>query len=194
MSERSFAKEVQSLSLGAGDTFSGEGILAVAKAALQSGVSYVGGYPGSPISQLVDVFSEATEVLDEYGVHFEVCASEAAAASLLGASINYPLRGLVPWTSVAGTTAAAAPLARTTAAAARSARARSTPAATRQRGRTPVGSSCPAAEGAICSTVGALPRGRSAAHYSEWGYCVPHAAGGAATAKRAPFAATSLAC
>lgn len=106
MSERSFAKEVQSLSLGDGDTFVGEGIVAVAKAALQSGVSYFGGYPGSPISQLVDVLSQATDVMDEYGIHLEICASEAAAAAMLGASINYPIRGLVTWKSVVGTNVA----------------------------------------------------------------------------------------
>ena len=41
--ERSFAREIESLQLGEGDTFRGEGILAVTKALLQSGVSYVGG-------------------------------------------------------------------------------------------------------------------------------------------------------
>ena len=46
MAERSFAREVRSLDLGDGDVFHGEGILAVAKALLQSGVSYVGGYQG----------------------------------------------------------------------------------------------------------------------------------------------------
>ena len=46
--ERSFEKEVRSLRLGAGDTFHGEGILAITKALLQSGVSYVGGYQGAP--------------------------------------------------------------------------------------------------------------------------------------------------
>ena len=35
--ERSFKQEVQALRLGAGDTFHGEGILAVTKALLQSG-------------------------------------------------------------------------------------------------------------------------------------------------------------
>ena len=44
--ERSFKTEVEALSLGCGDTFRGEGILAVTKALLQSGVSYVGGYQG----------------------------------------------------------------------------------------------------------------------------------------------------
>ncbi len=46
--EVSFKTEIQSLKLGAGDTFHGEGILAVTKALLQSGVSYVGGYQGAP--------------------------------------------------------------------------------------------------------------------------------------------------
>jgi hypothetical protein len=46
--ERSFRHEVQSLHLGEGETFRGEGILAVTKALLQSGVSYVGGYQGAP--------------------------------------------------------------------------------------------------------------------------------------------------
>jgi len=104
--ERSFAKEVQSLKLGDGDTFEGEGILAVTKAALQAGVSYVGGYQGSPVSHLVDVLSEAKEIMDEYGVHLEICANEAGAAAMLGASINYPIRGLVTWKSVVGTNVA----------------------------------------------------------------------------------------
>ena len=44
--ERSFKQEVELLKLGEGDTFHGEGILAVTKALLQSGVSYVGWLPG----------------------------------------------------------------------------------------------------------------------------------------------------
>jgi len=104
--ERSFAKEVESLKLGEGETFEGEGILAVTKAALQAGVSYVGGYQGSPVSHLVDVLSEAKEIMDEYGVHLEICANEAGAAAMLGASINYPIRGLVTWKSVVGTNVA----------------------------------------------------------------------------------------
>ncbi|MGE0736476.1 MAG: thiamine pyrophosphate-dependent enzyme [Alphaproteobacteria bacterium] len=105
--ERSFAKEVQLLKLGNGATFEGEGILAVTKAALQAGVSYVGGYQGSPVSHLVDVLSEAKEIMDEYGVHLEICANEAGAAAMLGASINYPIRGLVTWKSTVGTNVAA---------------------------------------------------------------------------------------
>ena len=47
--EVSFGKEVEQLRQGAGTTFHGEGILAITKALLQSGVSYVGGYQGAPV-------------------------------------------------------------------------------------------------------------------------------------------------
>ena len=104
--ERSFAKEVQSLKKGDGELFEGEGILAVTKAALQSGVSYVGGYQGSPVSHLVDVLNDAKDIMDEYGVHLEICANEAGAAAMLGASIQYPIRGLVTWKSTVGTNVA----------------------------------------------------------------------------------------
>src|ERR1700727_14427 len=106
MAERSFAKEVQSLRLGEGVEFRGEGILAVTKALLQSGVSYVGGYQGAPISHLMDVLADAEEILRELGVHFEASASEATAAAMLAASINYPLRGAVTWKSTVGTNVA----------------------------------------------------------------------------------------
>jgi indolepyruvate ferredoxin oxidoreductase alpha subunit len=104
--ERSFAKEVGQLRLGEGDVFHGEGILAVTKALLQSGVSYIGGYQGSPVSQLLDVMVDASELLDELGVHLETPTGEAAAAAMLGASINYPLRGAVTWKSTVGTNVA----------------------------------------------------------------------------------------
>ncbi len=111
MAERSFAEEVEKLRLGAGETFYGEGILAVTKALLQSGVSYVGGYQGSPISHLMDVLSDAQGLLAELGVHFEASASEAAAAAMLAASVNYPLRGAVTWKSTVGTNVASDALA-----------------------------------------------------------------------------------
>ncbi|MSP52152.1 MAG: indolepyruvate ferredoxin oxidoreductase subunit alpha [Alphaproteobacteria bacterium] len=111
MGERSFKKEIASLRLGEGDTFHGEGILAVTKALLQSGVSYVGGYQGAPVSHLVDVMADANELLEELGVHFEASASEASAAAMLGASINYPLRGAVTWKSTVGTNVASDALA-----------------------------------------------------------------------------------
>ncbi|MGV1906989.1 thiamine pyrophosphate-dependent enzyme [Agrobacterium cavarae] len=106
MAERSFAREVEDLKLGEGEIFSGEGILAITKALLQSGVSYVGGYQGSPISHLMDVLADAKDVMQELGVHFESSASEAAAAAMLSASVMYPVRGAVTWKSTAGTNVA----------------------------------------------------------------------------------------
>ena len=105
--ERSFKKEVDALRLGDGETFRGEGILAVTKALLQSGVSYVGGYQGAPVSHLLDVMVDAEDLLADLGVHVETCTNEAAAAAMLGASINYPLRGAVTWKSIVGTNVAA---------------------------------------------------------------------------------------
>jgi indolepyruvate ferredoxin oxidoreductase, alpha subunit len=107
VAERSFAREVQDLKLGAGEVFRGEGILAITKALLQSGVSYVGGYQGSPISHLMDVLADAKDVLGDLGVHFETSASEATAAATLSASVMYPIRGAVTWKSTAGTNVAA---------------------------------------------------------------------------------------
>jgi indolepyruvate ferredoxin oxidoreductase alpha subunit len=107
MAERSFAREVEDLKLGAGDVFRGEGVLAITKALLQSGVAYVAGYQGSPISHLMDVLADAKDVLDELGVRFETSASEATAAATLSASVMYPLRGAVTWKSTAGTNVAA---------------------------------------------------------------------------------------
>jgi indolepyruvate ferredoxin oxidoreductase, alpha subunit len=105
--ERSFKKEVQSLRLGDGETFRGEGILAVTKALLQSGVSYVGGYQGAPVSHLLDVLVDAEDIISDLGVHLETCTNEASAAAMLGASVNYPLRGAVTWKSIVGTNVAA---------------------------------------------------------------------------------------
>jgi hypothetical protein len=95
MAERSFAKEVQKLKIGDGETFSGEGILALTKALLEAGVGYVGGYQGAPISHLMDVLADAEEILSELGVRYEANASEAAAAAMLAASVHYPIRGAV---------------------------------------------------------------------------------------------------
>jgi indolepyruvate ferredoxin oxidoreductase, alpha subunit len=104
--ERSFKTEVESLRLGDGEVFEGEGILAVTKGLLQSGVSYVGGYQGSPISHLIDVLVDAKPLMDELGVHLETSTSEAAAGAMLAASINYPIRGAVAWKSPVGTNVA----------------------------------------------------------------------------------------
>src|SRR6185312_5591817 len=106
MAERSFKKDIQKLRLRNGEEFRGEGILAVTKALLQSGVSYVGGYQGAPISHLMDVLADANDILQDLGVHFEHSASEATAAAMLAASVNYPLRGAVTFKSTAGTNVA----------------------------------------------------------------------------------------
>src|SRR6201997_2542569 len=111
MAERSFAKEVQDLKLGDGQEFRGEGILAITKALLQSGVGYVAGYQGAPISHLMDVLADAQDILAELGVHFETSASEATAAATLAASVMYPIRGAVTFKSPVGTNVAADALA-----------------------------------------------------------------------------------
>ncbi len=111
MPERSFKKEVEKLRIPAGEEFAGEGILAVTKALLQSGVSYVGGYQGAPISHLMDVLSDAQDILGELGVHFESSANEGAAAAMAAASVNYPLRGAVTFKSTVGTNVASDALA-----------------------------------------------------------------------------------
>src|SRR3954471_25015097 len=111
MAERSFAKEVEKLRLGAGQEFSGEGILAITKALLQCGVGYVGGYQGAPISHLMDVLADAQDILGELGVHFEASASEATATAMLAASVHYPIRGAATFKSTVGTNVASDALA-----------------------------------------------------------------------------------
>ena len=111
MAERSFAGEVGKLRLGAGEIFRGEGILAVTKALLESGVSYVAGYQGAPISHLMDVLADAQDILVEHGIRFENSASEATAAATLAASVNYPLRGAVTFKGPVGVNVASDALA-----------------------------------------------------------------------------------
>jgi indolepyruvate ferredoxin oxidoreductase, alpha subunit len=111
VAERSFAKEVQHLKIGAGETFRGEGILAITKALLENGVGYVAGYQGSPISHLMDVLADAQDILADMGVHYEASASEATAAATLAASVHYPIRGAVTFKSTVGTNVASDALA-----------------------------------------------------------------------------------
>jgi len=111
MAERSFVEEVKKLRLGAGEVFRGEGILAVTKALLESGVAYVAGYQGAPISHLMDVLADAQDILAEHGIRFENSASEATAAATLAASVNYPLRGAATFKSTVGTNVASDALA-----------------------------------------------------------------------------------
>ena len=111
MAERSFVEEVKKLRLAEGEVFRGEGILAVTKALLESGVSYVAGYQGAPISHLMDVLADAQDILAEQGIRFENSASEATAAATLAASVNYPLRGAVTFKATVGTNVASDALA-----------------------------------------------------------------------------------
>ncbi|EEB83534.1 thiamine pyrophosphate-dependent enzyme [Roseobacter sp. GAI101] len=111
MAERSFKKEVAHLRKGAGDTFTGEGILAITKALLENGVGYVGGYQGAPISHLMDVLADAQDLLGELDVRFEANASEGAAAAMLAASVHYPIRGAVTFKGPVGVNVASDALA-----------------------------------------------------------------------------------
>ena len=111
MAERSFAREVEDLKLGAGQEFRGEGILAITKALLECGVSYVAGYQGAPISHLMDVLADAQDILAEQGIRFESSANEATAAATLAASVNYPLRGAATFKGPVGVNVASDALA-----------------------------------------------------------------------------------
>ena len=59
----------------------------------------------------MDVLADANDILEELGVHFEHSASEATAAAMLAASVNYPLRGAVTFKSTVGTNVASDALA-----------------------------------------------------------------------------------
>src|SRR5260370_8926823 len=95
MEIRSLAKEVEALKLGYGESFRGEGILAGTKALLQSGVSYVGGYQGAPVSHLLDVLADAEDIIGDLGVHLETCTNPAAAAAMPAPSTNSRRRAAV---------------------------------------------------------------------------------------------------
>jgi indolepyruvate ferredoxin oxidoreductase, alpha subunit len=67
MAERPSRPKSKTCGKGEGDTFTGEGILAITKALLENGVGYVGGYQGAPISHLMDVLADAEDLLGELG-------------------------------------------------------------------------------------------------------------------------------
>jgi indolepyruvate ferredoxin oxidoreductase alpha subunit len=104
-------RAVEQLLFGPGQTILGDGALILTKALLENGVGYLGGYPGSPVAHIVDLFSAAYKsVLEPMGVYFEASNNEASAASLLMASVNHPVRGAVCW-KVVGTNVASDALA-----------------------------------------------------------------------------------
>ena len=97
---------LEQLKYGEGKTMSGDAALLMLKAFLQSGVSYLGGYPGSPTAGIIDATIDAYEpVLKDMGIYFDCSGNEASAAALLSASINYPIRGTVNW-KIVGTNVA----------------------------------------------------------------------------------------
>ena len=91
--ERSFEAEVRKLTLGDGEVFHGEGILAVTKALLQSGVAYVGGYQGAPVSHMMDVLNDARDIMDQMGIHIETNASEATLVPTVDLKVTAPRSG-----------------------------------------------------------------------------------------------------
>lgn len=105
---RNYSKEaLGQLRYGKGQTLKGDMALIVLKAMLESGVAYMGGYPGAPTSSIYDAMSDAYEdVLKPMGVYVEGSVNEAAAAALLQASVNDPVRGAVNWKIVGSNVAA----------------------------------------------------------------------------------------
>ncbi len=105
---RNYSKEsLNQLKYGKGQTLKGDMALIVLKAMLESGVVYMGGYPGAPTSSIYDAMSDAyEEVLAPMGVYVEGSINEASAAALLQASINDPVRGAVNWKVVGNNVAA----------------------------------------------------------------------------------------
>lgn len=102
---------IDQLLFGPGQTLQGDGALILTKALLENGVGYLGGYPGSPVAHLLDLFAAAYQpVLKDLGIYFEVSNNEASAASLLLTSVTHPIRGAVCW-KVVGTNVASDPLA-----------------------------------------------------------------------------------
>ena len=97
---------IEQLKYGEGEILSGDAALVVLKSLLQSGVSYLGGYPGSPTAGIIDAIQDAHEsIIKDMGIYFDCSGNEASAAALVSASINYPIRGAVMW-KIVGTNVA----------------------------------------------------------------------------------------
>ncbi len=98
--------EIEQLDYGDGQVLWADGCLAILKALLESGVSYVGGYPGAPVSNLTDAFLDAEEtVLKRRGIFVANNVNEASAAAMLRFSVTGRVRGAVGW-KVVGTNVA----------------------------------------------------------------------------------------
>ena len=90
--------DVQQLEFGEGQRLYGDGALVVLKGMLEAGISYFGGYPGAPTSNLIDAAADAYEaVLKPRGIYMESSANEMSAAAMCTASCYTPIRGAVTW-------------------------------------------------------------------------------------------------
>ncbi len=96
-----------------GDKIVASAPLAIIRAALESGISYVAGYPGAPTADLIDLLSESSPVIKDLGIFFESSTNEASAATKLLASVYDKIGGFVNW-KVVGTNVAADVLAHIT--------------------------------------------------------------------------------
>jgi len=73
---------IAQLTLGRGETLRADAGLILLKGLLQSGVAYLGGYPGAPTSTLYDAITDAYQpVLKDLGIYFDNSNNEAAAAA-----------------------------------------------------------------------------------------------------------------
>ena len=98
MSHGLTSTDIEQLKGGAGDSLYGDGAMVVMKGLLEAGISYFGGYPGSPTANLIDVAADAFEpVLKPLGVYMESSSNEMAAAAMCTASCFAPVRGAVTW-------------------------------------------------------------------------------------------------
>jgi indolepyruvate ferredoxin oxidoreductase alpha subunit len=104
-------QSIAQLKLGNREVMQADAGLLLLKGLLQSGVAYLGGYPGAPTSTLFDAIADSYEpVLKDIGVYFDNSGNEAAAAAMLQISVDHPIRGSVNW-KVVGTNVAADALA-----------------------------------------------------------------------------------
>ena len=82
-----------SLALGAGRIFQGESTVAIAKALLQSGVSWIAGVSSEPFAPLFGALRQSGALLQELGVDFRLTATEAAAGAMAEISAGHAVRG-----------------------------------------------------------------------------------------------------
>ena len=91
-------KDVQQLEHGEGQKLYGDGALVVLKGMLEAGISYFGGYPGAPTSNLIDAAADSYQtVLEPRGIYMESSANEMSAAAMCTTSCYTPIRGAVTW-------------------------------------------------------------------------------------------------